>query len=260
MTNRIKKLAVYIFILFLAMVFLVSRPVVYSGVKSSVVKIFSLPLNLAKIPIAEFKKLIFYRSLFRENLRLRNQVDALKRRLVSQDEALLENERLKRLLSFKNQSSFSLIAARVIAREPSNWESAVIIDKGKRDGVRENAAVITELGLVGRVFEVAGNFSKIALINDPNFSVAALLQRTREEGIVSGSINGSCRMKYLYPNSDVKAADIVITSGLLQGFPKGILIGSVIDTEDDASGLSKNCIIEPAANLSRLEEVLVIVP
>ncbi len=260
MTNRIKKFAPYIVILFLAIVFLVSHPAVYSGIKFSIVEVLALPLRLAKTPLSEFKKIVFYRSIFRENLQLRNQIDALKRRLVSQEEALQENERLKRLLSFKNQSAFSLIAAKVIAKEPSNWESAVIIDKGKKDGVSENMAVITELGLAGRVFEVANNSSKVILINDPNFGVAALLQRSREEGIVSGSINGSCRMKYLYPNSDVKIGDVVITSGLSQEFPKGILIGSVADTEGDASGLSKNCVISPAVNISRLEEVLLVVP
>jgi len=221
--------------------------------------VFHFPLKVIQFPFREFKKVVFYRSTYQENSLLKNQVDSLRRRITNQEEIFQENERLKKILSFKNKSSFSLIAASVIARDPSNWDSAAVIDKGKIDGVRENMAVITELGLVGQVFEVGQNTSKIILLSDPNFNVAALLQRTREEGMISGTITGACRMRYLSLNSDVKTGDIVVTSGLSQEFPKGILIGAVTDSEDDTSGLSKNCLIQPAVNLSKLEEVLLVI-
>jgi rod shape-determining protein MreC len=257
---RIKKISPYIAILCLAVIFLIFQPSLYSRVKSWLLDSFSLPIKIINLPLQEGKKILFYRSIARENLILKNQVNALKRRIVNQEEVAQENERFRKLLSFKNKSAFSLIAARVIARDPSNWESVVIIDKGKNEGVKKDMAAITELGLAGKVLEVGNNTSKIALINDPNFSVAGVFLRSREEGIVSGTINGICRMKYLSLDSDVKLGDIVVTSGLSQDIPKGILIGSVTEEEAEASNLTKNCLIKPAVNFSKLEEVLLVIP
>lgn len=260
MINRLKKFYPYFFILLLVILFLASQSRSYSAIKSRILDGFSLPLKIANFPLQEIKKILFYRSIHQENSRLNNQIDSLKRRLVNQEEILQENERLKKLLSFKNKSPFSLIAAKVIARDASNWESVAIIDKGSSDGIREGMAAITELGLVGKVLDVGKNSSKIILVNDPNFNVAALLQRSREEAIVSGTINGICRMKYLSLDTDAKAGDVVITSGLSQDFPKGVLIGYVVDVDTDTSGLAKNCIVQPAVKLSRLEEVLLVLP
>lgn len=260
MTNRIKKFSPYIFILLLAFVLFGAKLFPYTGIKSRTLDFLSLPLKIIQFPLKEIKKIIFYRAIYSENFRLKNQIHALKRRLVNQEEIFQENSRLQRLLSFKNKSSFSLIAARVIAKDPSFWESVIIIDKGKNDGVAEFSAVITELGLAGQVIEAGKNTSKIRLVNDPNFSVAAIIQRSREEGIVSGSLSGTCRMKYLSLDSDVKTGDTVVTSGLSQRFLKGILIGKVFEADVDSSGLSKNCYIEPAVNFSQLEEVLIVIP
>ncbi|MDP2940188.1 MAG: rod shape-determining protein MreC [Candidatus Omnitrophota bacterium] len=246
-------------VLLIPLIVLFSKPYLYSGIKLKILDCLRLPLKIIHFPLKESKKVIFYRFTAKENENLKNQVDALKRRLVNQEEILKENERLRRLLFFKNQATFSLIAATVIARDPSNWESVVIIDKGRNDGVSINMSVITELGLVGKISEVASNTSKISCLNDPGFSVAALLQRNREQGVVTGTINGFCRMKYLSIESDAKPKDIVVTSGLSKPSPKGILIGEVIEAEEDLSGLTKNCLIKPAVNLDKLEEVLVIV-
>jgi rod shape-determining protein MreC len=257
---RIKKFSPYLLVCFLAVAVFIFLPNSYSKVKSFTLNILSLPLKIVQFPLQELKKVFSYRSTYQENSRLKNQADGLRRRLINQEEIIQENERLKKLLSFKGKSGFSLIAARVIAKDPSNWDSVVIIDKGSNDGVRVNLAAITELGLAGQVIEVDRNQSKVMLINDPSFNVASLVQRTREEGIVSGTITGICRMKYLSLNSDVKSGDAVMTSGLSQEFPKGLLIGSVTEAEEDSSGLSKNCLIKPAVNLSKLEELLLIIP
>ena len=151
------------------------------------------------------------------------------------------------------------VVARVIARDSSNWVSAVVIDKGKKDKIQADMPVITESGLVGKVSEVGVSTSKIILISDPNLNIPSLIQRSREEGIISGTILGACKMRYISLDSDVKIGDKVITSGLGNVFPKGVLIGELSEIKDDPSGLMKLCLVDPSVNLLKIEEVLVII-
>lgn len=184
----------------------------------------------------------------------------MKMQLNSAQEASLENARLKNLLAFKQKTAFKVIAAKVIARSPDNWSSAVIIDKGAYSGIRTKLAVVTYSGLVGRVIETSNYTSKIMLINDASFAVSGLVQRSRQEGLVSGTLGGTLIMRYLSLDSDIKVGDIIITSGLTENYPKGLLIGSVIAIGEEFSGLSRYAIIRPTVNLSNLEEVLIIIP
>ena len=151
------------------------------------------------------------------------------------------------------------VVARVIARDSSNWVSAVVIDKGKKDKIQADMPVITESGLVGKVSEVGVSTSKIILISDPNLNIPSLIQRSREEGIISGTILGACKMRYISLDSDVKIGDKVITSGLGNVFPKGVLIGELSEIKDDPSGLMKLCLVDSSVNLLKIEEVLVII-
>jgi rod shape-determining protein MreC len=165
---------------------------------------------------------------------------------------------LNKLLSFKSNLTFSTKAAQVIGRDSSNWLSTLIIDKGEKAGINIGMPVISDTGLVGKIVEVSKSTSRVLLINDPNLKVAALVQDSRDEGMVSGSLGGTCRMYFLSLDSEVKINDVVVTSGLGGVFPKGLLIGRVVDVDLDSTGLMKNCSIKPATNLSRIEEVLVI--
>jgi rod shape-determining protein MreC len=205
------------------------------------------------------RALVFFHRNFIENERLKKEISALKFRINAAQELYLENRRLKNLLSFKQNSPLSLIAARVIARDPSNWSSVIIIDKGRRDGVRSSLAVITERGLVGKVVEAAESTSKILLIIDPNVGVSAVIQRNRQEGLISGTLENLLIMRYLSTDIDIKISDVIITSGLSQIYPKGVIIGRVSEIETEFSGLSRFAMIKPEVNFSSLEEVLVVV-
>ena len=126
-------------------------------------------------------------------------------------------------------------------------------------GIQPNMVVVTEAGLVGKVVEVGNFTSKVLLINDTTSSVASLIQRSREQGVTSGTITGGCIMHFLPANSDAQVSDIVITSGLGEVYPKGLVIGKVVKVYKDPGGLSKICQVKPAVNLSTLEEVLVVI-
>jgi rod shape-determining protein MreC len=221
--------------------------------------IFESPLKIFHYTAQEFKAIILFHHNFRENKRLSKEIDSLRERLNRSFELYIENKRLQRLLSFKTDSYHHLVAARVIARDPSYWSSVIIIDKGKTDGISDNQAVISPAGLIGKVIEVGRSTSKVMLLNDINFGISAIIQRTRQEGLLSGTLENKLIMRYLPVDSDVRIGDVIITSGLTKIFPKGIIIGKVTETGKEFSGLSIFCLIKPAINLSSLEEVLVIV-
>jgi len=97
------------------------------------------------------------------------------------------------------------------------------------------------------------------LVTDSNFGVSAIVQRSRQEGLVCGGLGNTLIMKYLPRDSDIEVSDIVITSGLTENYPKGILIGTVTEVGEEFSGLSDYAVVRPAMNSSSLEEVLIIV-
>ena len=208
----------------------------------------------------EIRGVIFYHQNMVQSERSKNEIDLLRQKLNYLDEMRLENERLNKLLSLKQNSPYKAIAAKVIGRSPDNWSSVIIINKGDNKGIKRGLVAISYLGLVGRVIETTASTSTIMLINDPNLSVSGLVQRSRQEGLVSGTLGSSLIMKYLAKDSDIKISDVIITSGLTDVYPKGLLIGTVIDIGDEFSGLSRYCLIKPAVNLASIEEVLIIIP
>ncbi|MCM8797166.1 MAG: rod shape-determining protein MreC [Candidatus Omnitrophica bacterium] len=207
----------------------------------------------------EIKGFIFYHRNYVQNELLKKEVGFLKDRLLKQEEISIENKRLKQLLSFKQSSNFRVVPVRVIGRSPDNWSSTVIIDKGRYHGIKEGMPAITYVGLAGRVIEADEYVSRVLLINDPGLGVSAIIQRTRQEGLVIGTLGNYLIMKYLPEDADVKVQDVVITSGLNATYPKGLLIGHVVSVGQEFSGLSCYAVIRPAVNLATIEELLVIV-
>jgi len=228
--------------------------------RTPLLDIFKLPLNLLNFTRHEIAGIIFYHQHMAQNEKLRRENDLLKQKLVTLNEVYLENERLNRLLSLKQRFSYRVIAAKVIGRPADSWSSAIIIDKGSYHGLKRGFVVINYLGLVGRVVETTLLTSKIMLINDPNLSVSAIVERSRQEGLVSGTLGSYLMMKYLPKDADIKVSDTILTSGLTSVYPKGLLVGTVIDIGEEFSGLTRYCLIRPAVNLSSIEEVLIIIP
>jgi len=229
-------------------------------VRSPVYYILKIPLSLLTLIKREIGGMIFYHRNLTQNERLKKEIDFLGQKLNTKNEIDLENKRLKDLLSFKQKSAYKVVAARVIGRSADNWSSQVLIDKGSYQGIRRGYVVITYLGLVGRVIETTNSTSKVMLLNDPNFAVSAIVQRSRQEGLVSGTLGNSLIMKYLPKGADIQACDVIITSGLTEIYPKGLLIGSVVNIGEEFSGLSRYAIIKPAVDISGIEEVLIIIP
>lgn len=250
-----KKLIFFSILCFLLLLLSLSTPYI----RAPFLDTLKYPLSLLTLIQREFGAIIFYHRNFIQNEKLKKDIDLLKNRLNAKEEIYLENARLKNLLYFKQKSSYRLIAARVIARSADSWSSSVIIDKGKHTGIKRQMAVITYLGLAGRVIDTQEFTSKILLISDPNLGISAIVQRSRQEGLVSGTLGSHLIMRYLPEESDIRIGDVIVTSGLNQTYPKGLLIGTVVGIGREFSGLSRYAIIKPAVNLSNIEEVLIII-
>jgi len=205
----------------------------------------------------EIKGITSYHQNLVQNQRLKREIGLIQRQLLEAQELYLENIRLRGLLDFKEKSVYNLTAAGVIGYDPSNLSSIIIINKGKREGINEGYAVITNDGLVGRVVELGEQTSKVLLINDINSGVAGLIQRSRQNGLISGTLARGLILHYLPADADVQIADLVITSGLSGLYPKGILIGKVIKIKENNPG-EIFAVIEPSTDLTKLEEVLVV--
>jgi rod shape-determining protein MreC len=258
--KRNRKNLVYSLVLLLPFIFFFVRSDAFPSLKFGFVQGIAFPIRIISAPLREVKKIFFYHRTFREYMRLRNETDVLKARVVGMDELLQENARLERLLELKRKLAFSSVAAHVIGRDPSRWSSSMIIDKGRQDGLREGMPVVNALGVVGKVAEVGERKSKVVLLTDPQFSAAVLTQRTREVGLISGSLQeGICRMRYLNDGAKVSVGDTVITSKISSSFPEGLLVGEIIQIFDDPQRPSLECIVKPSVPFSQIEEVLVIV-
>jgi len=246
------------FILIIGAVFLYSF--LSATFKNSAQETFKPHLSLIDLLKRESTGIIFYHHNMLELGRLNNELEILRRRLFDLRELEQENVRLRGLLNFKQKSTLHLVSARVIARSPDSWSSSVIIDKGKFNGVRRGMAVINGQGLVGRVAESVDYSSKVLLINDPSQGISSIVQRSRQEGLVSGSLGSNLIMRYLPEDAQITIGDIIVTSELSQVYPKGLLIGKVVNIAKEFSGLSLYAVVKPAADLSSLEEVSVIIP
>ncbi len=228
--------------------------------RQPLISILKHPLNFGRLIQREVIGMISYHHNLVRNEALEREVDLLKNKINSLNETYLENMRLKETLAFKQKSVLKLIPARVIARSADNWSSTVIIDKGSYHGINPGMGVITYLGLAGRIMEVTSSTSRVMLLSDPSLGVSSLIQRSRQEGLVTGTLGNNLIMKYLPDEADMRIGDKVISSGLNNIYPKGILIGKIIEIGKEFSGLSRYAIVEPTVNFSNIEEILVVVP
>lgn len=190
---------------------------------------------------------------------LRAQNTSLRTRVAELEEARLENARLTELVKLTQTDELESVGAHVIGRRTSAWEGVITIDRGSADGVQVGMPVLGPLGLLGQTFEVASSSAKVLLISDPRSRVAAMIQSSRLEGIVAGSIDGKVTLDFVSADTTVTAGDVVITSGLGGRYPKGIVVGEVLSAERTPSALQQTIRITPSSDPSVLEEVLVLV-
>lgn len=195
----------------------------------------------------------------RENRELRESVKVMNRNVQEIQDALIANERLKKLLDLKSSLTVASVAANVIGEESAPWFRTIVIDRGGVDGLEEGMPVVATSGIVGRIVKVAPNSARVLLLTDHASAIAATIQRSRARGVVKGKGGGACSLEFALREEDVKVGDVVITSGIGGVFPKGIAIGEVSMVRKGEYGMFQLVDIRPAVNVSRLEEVLVLI-
>ena len=204
------------------------------------------------------------KDLLRDLEQAKEENQRLKIQLQQSAEMTRENEQLRKSLGFQQHAPWKLQMAHVIAREPANWWRTVQIDRGSRDGMKINLPVLTPEGLVGRISEVSDTRSQVLLLGDPKCRVAAEIQETRENGVIFGGSavldTSLVQLGYLSRTSVLKPGQTVRTSGLGGIFPKGILIGQVVDFRTVDFGLYTEARVKLAVSLNVLEEVFVKIP
>jgi rod shape-determining protein MreC len=206
-----------------------------------------------------FSYLYSFRRMARENVVLKDENRYLKEQIKQLKKYKKENKRLAMLVNYKQQLPQKTIAAKVISRSPTSWQSLVTIDAGLNQGVAENMPVITSAGLVGKVVRAAKASAVVQLINDRHSGISAELPRLGAVGIVEGTVERLLRLKFISKEGQVKVGDEVITSGVGGVYPRGLKIGKVAKIINRRYELEKTVLVRPAVNLNVIEEVLIIV-
>jgi rod shape-determining protein MreC len=177
---------------------------------------------------------------------------------VQEQRALADRTRsLEQLLELRDRSDLHTTAAEIIAAGASPDFRTVTVDKGKRDGIGADMAVISPAGVVGRVVMPTPRAAKVQLLVDRNAAAGALIERSRAQGVVIGAGEDRLTLEYVSEVADVTAGDIVVTSGIDGIYPKGYVIGRV-ESVDKSGGAYKKISVTPAVDFRSLEEVLIV--
>jgi rod shape-determining protein MreC len=204
-----------------------------------------------------WKDYIDLHNVRQENRQLREQLEEMRVQQARLQQDAEQARRLQALLGFKEQFIHQTVAAQVIGSSGSELSRVLTLDKGSRDGIRNDMAVITPDGVVGKIVRVFPGSSQVLVITDQSSGVGAILEKSRLQGIVKGTPEGDPMLDYIMVDEAVGGGERVLTSGGDRIFPKGLPVGSVIRVEK-GHDLFHAIYLKPAADLSRLEEVLII--
>jgi rod shape-determining protein MreC len=257
--------------LLILLIFLVSgiMTISYSGVLRPLEDLAALPINWVTERLNNSAR--DYRAnesgtddpavLKRRMGELEEQLARIQAEVIQLREVEADYERLTGLLGYTSSvQDQEFVTADVIGIDQESSVRSIIINRGTRDGVRVGMPVVTELGLVGRIFNVSADVSQVQLIVDRNSAISGRLQQTRAEGSVQGRglITGNLEMLYIDPDAEVNVGDLVVTSGLGGNMPPDLIIGQVSSRRNFESELSQEAEVRSFVDFNTLEFVLVV--
>ncbi len=232
------------------------------GIGGLFLPLFGLASSTQQLTESASASLVPRRELVKQNEELRREVERLRVQAIQAEETAKENAKLRQLVGWQRQIPWTMKLGRVVLRDPSNWWRSVQIDLGSRDGLSNNMPVLSMQGLVGRVSSVGLTSSRVVLLGDHECRVSGQVENeSHDTGVITGSgpINSEfVEMSYMLGSANLKPGQLVRTKGDGGVFPKGILIGTVIDSHPVEYGLATAARIKLAANLNSLEEVWVL--
>lgn len=198
-----------------------------------------------------------------ENRKLKQEVAVLKKKVTDYDRIIKENENYKKTLEIRERyDGAESVAAVVVGRTTDNWFGLLSVNKGSLSAIGEEFPVYSYEGLVGKTVKVGTNWSKIQTIIDSEHSVSGIVARTGDLVQIDGDIklmkNGLCRMSVISENTDVIIGDLIETSGIGGVYPKGLVIGTVMEFKTNEEGTGNYALIKPAVDLEHLNQVLIL--
>lgn len=197
--------------------------------------------------------------LHRENAQLKTQLLYAHAKLQQQDYIVAENTRLQAMLSTSIPEQFTLHLAQTIGTDTNPLKQIVVLNKGAQDGVKVGQTVIDESGILGQIITVYPNTSRLMLITDKQQSVAVIVKRTGQRGIVTGKgIPTDLRLNYVFKSSDIRVGDELISSGLGGRIPAGYQVGRIAQVKDTQADNFRTIEVTPAANFMNSAYVLIL--
>ncbi len=206
-----------------------------------------------------FSWAIYLTDLWKENKRLREENLEYAYKIQSNQLALTENEHLREMLGFREKYPYQTIPALVIGQDVDLVVNALILDRGSRDGIKKYMAVVTEDGLIGRVFEVNPTASSVQILRDTNSRISAMIEGDKPVwGIVRWEGGETLRMYLLDQQSIFTPGQKVYTTGVGGTYPEGLLIGEIIGKPENVGRVYDTVEIKPAADFSHAHEVFIL--
>lgn len=181
----------------------------------------------------------------------------LEAQLTELNEYRLENERLEQILGLVSAYGMQGIGARVIGGSSGDWDATIVIDKGTSSGISVDMPVMGYGSIIGQVTATSVFSSTVTLLGDPASGVSALLQNSREVGILEGSVDGTLHLAYIPASTAVSVGEMVVTSGLGGVYPSGMLLGTVASVSNNPSDMYHTIVVAPVAQTRNYEEVFV---
>ncbi len=210
---------------------------------------------------SKFKKLVSVTSNAQKNEEMEEEVFFLKNKIVKQQDAInVYKQKLEFISKFKknNYSDEKPIIADIIGYDVSSFRKSITIDVGTKQGASVGDIVVFGNALVGRISAIGRSSGRVVLVTDPASNVPVRFLQSRTQGIVQGTADDTCIMKYVPRQTEIYESDKVVSSGIGGAFPKSLYVGDVIDVKQKNAKLFKDIKIKPRVVISKIEHVLVI--
>jgi rod shape-determining protein MreC len=170
----------------------------------------------------------------------------------------IENKRLRELLKFKARNELDLIGADILSKGINSNMSSVLLDRGEVDGIRQNSAVLSSRGVVGKVIFVSKNHSGVQLVSDVDFRLSVKILPSETEGIMRWIKEDFCEVVEVQATSDIEIGDIVLTSNLSTYFPPNLPVGEVVSVYKKSNSSNKIIRMKLFSNLSTLNQLFIV--
>ena len=242
----------------------ISNQNIFSNVTQSVLTPLRSGVNSMAEQAEKYYGYMFaYESLVAENAELKSQLAQMQNEARLADSVERENQRLRALLALHTvHEDYKEVDAYIISRSSTDWTSTFTVNRGSDSGIAVDMCAITENGeVIGLVTEVGSNYAVIKTVLDSTLEISAIISESGYNGMVSGGyaqgMGHFLQMDYLPSSAIIKNKDQVVTSGSTV-YPRGLILGHVVDADFDDTGVAKYAILRPAADFDVLEQVFIL--